>query len=145
MCPHPIVTIGVVAIGAVFAVPSTQAYPTFMRAYPPVGSTVARSPIKVQIEMSQELYPSGAFVRVVSADGREVYSGRGYVSSSDPDVLETRIRAPLPPGRYRVFWRACAAGCYYGSEPPMTARYQFVVAPSRAGPRRDSTSPTPTP
>ena len=114
-----------------------MAYPNFVAATPAVGSLVNQSVQVVRIKISRPLFPGQTFARLADRSQPLERFPSGHVSKSHPRTIVVRLPHPLSPGRYVVHWQACAYACYVGSEPPISARYSFVVRPDRKGLARE--------
>lgn len=74
---------------------------------PRVGHTLERPPDQVKIWFDGEIEPVFSTIRVENGDRQRVDKGDGHVDPQDNHLLETSL-APLPPGKYRVFWSVVA-------------------------------------
>jgi methionine-rich copper-binding protein CopC len=74
-------------------------------AIPSVGSTVHGSPGEVRVWFTQELEPAFSSLRVVDQNGAQVNPRNSAIDPSDRTVMKVSLPR-LPPGRYKVFWRA---------------------------------------
>lgn len=90
---------------AVGASPAAVAHAFLDRAVPAVGSQVRGAPTSVTLWFTQELEPAFSTVKVLNAQGREVDRADQSVGSRERSVLHVSL-SPLPPGTYRVVWRA---------------------------------------
>ena len=77
------------------------------RAEPPVGATVAVSPLHVRIWFDAALEAAFSSLRVQTASGQRIDQGDGQVHPTDATLLEVRL-PPLPLGTYRVLWSVVA-------------------------------------
>ncbi len=92
------------ALGAVL--PGAAAAHAFLdHASPRVGSVVDRPPAQVSLWFTQELEPAFSTLRVVDAGGKQVDAKDKQVDKADATVMRVSV-PPLPPGKYRVIWRA---------------------------------------
>jgi copper resistance protein C len=87
--------------------------PAFAHAFldhasPRVGSTVARSPERVSVWLTEELEPAFSTLRVMDAQGKRVDRDDKQVDPADHTVMHVSV-PDLPPGKYRVIWRALSA------------------------------------
>ncbi|MDE3066383.1 MAG: copper resistance protein CopC [Verrucomicrobiota bacterium] len=74
---------------------------------PKVGSTPTNSPAEVKIWFTEHLKPHGSTIQVLDARGKTVDKKDSHRDFKDAALL--RVSLPkLPPGAYRVFWRAIA-------------------------------------
>ena len=79
---------------------------TFLdHAQPPVGSTVHAAPVRVELWFSQDLEPAFSTLKVVDATGKQVDRRDKLVPDGDKSRMSVSM-TPLPPGKYRVLWRA---------------------------------------
>ena len=90
---------------AVGASPAAVAHAFLDRAVPAVGSQVRGAPTSVTLWFTQELEPAFSTVKVQDAQGLEVERSDKSVDSRDRRALRVSL-SPLPPGTYRVVWRA---------------------------------------
>jgi copper resistance protein C len=89
-------------------------------AEPRVGSTVHASPPEVKVWFTQELEAAFSTLRVLDQDGKEV-------DRQDKQVDAATMRVslpPLPPGTYRVQWRALSVDTHVTD-----GDFIFTVAP----------------
>ncbi len=75
------------------------------RAVPRVGSSVHVAPARVELWFSEPLEPALSTLRVVDASGHPVDRRDAAVDPRDGTHLSVSLLS-LPPGRYRVVWRA---------------------------------------
>ena len=95
-------------MAALLLCPSVAGGHTFpLHADPRVGSTVNGTPSEVRIWFDGEIEPVFSTIRVENAEKQRVDTGDGGVSPQDRRLLTVRV-APLPPGKYRVFWSVIA-------------------------------------
>jgi hypothetical protein len=94
------------------------------RAIPAVGGSVARSPGVIQLFFTQGLVPAFSSVRVTSADGAPVPSGKLTVDRSNPSIVTVRLGHPLPPGAYTVTWHVVSVDTH-----ATQGSFRFFVAP----------------
>jgi copper resistance protein C len=71
-------------------------------AEPRVGSTVQAAPRELSLSFTQDLEPAFSSAEVRDANGKRVDQGKAKVSGS---VMHLGLK-PLPPGTYKVQWRA---------------------------------------
>ena len=74
-------------------------------AIPSVGSSVHGSPGEVKVWFTQALEPAFSSLRVVDQNGAQVDRQNSAVDPSDRTLMKVSLPS-LPPGRYRVLWRA---------------------------------------
>jgi copper resistance protein C len=94
------------ALFLMVALPSTglaHAFPD--HAVPAVGSRVATAPDAVRIWFTEALEPAFSTMTVLNAQGDDVDRGDARVDARDPTLLSVSLK-PLPPGTYKVVWRA---------------------------------------
>lgn len=75
------------------------------RSEPRAGSKVKGSPGQVKLYFIERLERAYSLVRVVNERGQQVDRGDSGVDPSNPALLRVTL-PPLPPGTYRVIWRA---------------------------------------
>jgi len=73
---------------------------------PAAGETLERSPSQVVIEFDRTLDGARSSLRVEDEQGLRVDRGDAHLSPAEPRRLTVGLVAPLPPGRYHVFWVA---------------------------------------
>lgn len=74
-------------------------------AAPAVGSVIHGSPAQVRLWFTQELEPAFSTIKVLDRSGTQVDKQDKQVDRANPALL--RVSLPeLPPGKYRVVWRA---------------------------------------
>jgi len=74
-------------------------------ATPAVGSMVHGAPAQVRLWFTQELEPAFSSVRVLDASGKQVDAKDKQLDAKDASIMRVSL-PPLPPGKYRVVWRA---------------------------------------
>lgn len=100
-----------------------EAHAFLDRALPAVGSTVHQAPSHLSLWFTQELEPAFSTVEVVDTGGKRVDKGDKHLGPSDRSVLEVSL-PPLPPGDYRVNWRALSVDTHVTE-----GNFTFTVAP----------------
>lgn len=90
---------------------------------PAVGSTVKSAPAQVQIWFSEALEPAFSTIAVNDGQGHKVAPGKARVDPADHTLLELDI-ATLPPGTYKVVWRAVSVDTHVTE-----GNFNFTVAP----------------
>ena len=100
-----IVLRAVALLAALAIAPPAIAHAFLDHASPRVGSTVRGSPGEVKLWFTQELEAAFSTVRVLDKDGKQVDKKNKRVEPSDRTVMSVSL-PPLPPGNYRVVWRA---------------------------------------
>jgi methionine-rich copper-binding protein CopC len=96
----PIFVIG--ALLGLFAASTAEAHASLSRSEPSVGSTVKTAPREVSLWFTETLEPAFSTVEVRDADGAKVDQGKAQTSAT---VMRIDLK-PLPPGTYKVHWRA---------------------------------------
>lgn len=102
---------------------AAEAHAFLDRALPAVGSTVHQSPARVTLWFTQELEPAFSTVEVVDAADKRVDKGDKHLAADDRAALEVSL-PPLPPGDYRVNWRALSVDTHVTE-----GNFTFTVAP----------------
>jgi len=74
-------------------------------ASPRVGSVVQTAPPEVKVWFTQELEPAFSTLRVTDREGRQVDRKDKQVDAKDRTLMRVSL-PPLPPGTYKVIWRA---------------------------------------
>jgi methionine-rich copper-binding protein CopC len=90
---------------ALVAASSASAHAFIDHAEPPVGSTVHAPPARVEVWFSEDLEPAFSTLKVVDAAGGQVDRKDKAVPEGDKRRMAVSLK-PLPPGKYRVVWRA---------------------------------------
>ena len=85
--------------------PVALAHAFLDRAAPAVGSEVRSSPPSVTLWFSEELEPAFSSIKVLDAKGQQVDRGDTAPDARDRTSLKVSLMT-LPPGTYRVVWRA---------------------------------------
>ena len=93
------------------------------RASPSVGGKVKGSPAKVELWFSAELEPAFSTVKVVDHAGKQVDKRDQTFDSRDRSHVVVSLPV-LPPGRYRVIWRALSIDTH-----STAGDFVFEVAP----------------
>src|SRR5271157_3253076 len=83
-------------------VSGAEAHASLDRAEPSVGSTVETAPREVTLWFTETLEPAFSTVEVRDADGAKMDEGKAQTSAT---VMRVGLK-PLPPGTYKVHWRA---------------------------------------
>lgn len=102
--------------------------PAWAHAYPKttspaVGSTVHAAPTEVAIDFDDELEGAFSTISVQDAAGRKVDDGKSRLAPRDKRHLSVGV-ADLPPGTYRVEWRATDTDTHRTQ-----GHFAFTVAP----------------
>jgi methionine-rich copper-binding protein CopC len=94
-------------IASVLLLASTQAFAHahLDHANPAVGSTVATAPQQVTIWFTQSLEPKFSTIEVQDAKGAAVQEGAAALAPGSTTQLTVHLK-PLPPGQYKVIWKA---------------------------------------
>jgi len=82
-----------------------EAHAFLQRAEPAVGSTVQRPPSEVRIWFTEHVEPAFSAVQVFTAGGKEIDKRDVHLDRSNLALLHVSL-PPLPPGIYKVEWRA---------------------------------------
>ena len=90
-------------------------------ASPRVGDTVHGAPAEVKAWFTEELEPAFSTLRVLDKDGKQV--DRKDTQVQDRTVMRVSL-PPLPPGTYRVQWRALSVDTHVTE-----GDFTFTVAP----------------
>lgn len=88
-----------------YAKPAT-AHAFLEQATPRVGSTVEASPPELWLRFSEAVEPVFSRIELATKDGGAIALGPLSVDPGDERTLVVAIPAPLPPGVYKVSWRA---------------------------------------
>jgi methionine-rich copper-binding protein CopC len=96
------------AVLTLSAVVTASAHPRVVSATPAVGGTAKTAPSEVTIRFNEKLERAFSSVVVRDSAGKQVDKGDGAVDKQDRLVMRVSLQ-PLPPGTYKVEWRAVAA------------------------------------
>ncbi len=96
-----------VLTAAVLLLPAGEAlaHARLVKADPAVGSTVAKAPARLRLRFNEVIRPAASGLRLTWPDGH----GAVLPLAKDPGDAKAVTAAapgPLPPGRYKVEWRA---------------------------------------
>jgi methionine-rich copper-binding protein CopC len=72
-------------------------------ALPPVGATVAASPVEIRLFFSEAIEPRFSGIELTPIDGYPVKAGPAIIDPRDRRQLVLPVPA-LPSGRYKVSW-----------------------------------------
>ncbi|MGH8599098.1 MAG: copper resistance CopC family protein [Burkholderiales bacterium] len=75
---------------------------------PHVGATVATAPHAVKVWFDGEIEPVFSTLIVKDAAGKQISLGKGNVDAKNHVLLETRLPADAPAGKYTVYWSVIA-------------------------------------
>ena len=92
-------------------------------ASPRVGTVVHSAPSEVKLWFTEKLEPAFSTLRVVDGDGKQVDRRDKQMDPEDSSAMRVSL-PPLPPGTYRVYWRALSLDTH-----ATEGDYSFVVAP----------------
>ncbi len=104
----------VVALSGVAS--EVTAHARVKRANPAVGGvvTAASMPTELQVWFSEQLEPALSTIEVVDQAGTRMDRGDVRVDNEDHTQLRVSL-AHLPPGKYRVIWRAVSIDTHFTS------------------------------
>lgn len=100
--------------------PPAWAHAFLERASPSAGQNLRASPPRVEMHFSEALEPSFSEVRVTDNHGRTMAAGPPVASGTEMDLPLKK----LPPGRYRVSWRAVSVDIHHTE-----GQYNFLILP----------------
>ncbi len=89
---------------------------------PGVGSTVRTAPAEVRIDFSEGVEPAFTTIQVANVQGQRVDQGSGHLEDGDTHFA-VGLKA-LPPGSYRVTWKAVATDTHHTQ-----GSFTFTVLP----------------
>jgi copper resistance protein C len=98
----------VAILGSLAVAPQVLAHAMLHHAIPAVGSTVRAAPSKVELWFSENLEPAFSTIKVIDSTGKQVDKRDKAIDDRDKAHLVVSL-PPLPPGTYRVVWRALSA------------------------------------
>jgi methionine-rich copper-binding protein CopC len=93
------------ALLVVFGANAAEAHTSLDHAEPSVGSTLETAPREITLWFTENLEPAFSTIDVRDADGARVDQGKAQVSET---IMRVGLK-PLPPGTYKVHWRAVSA------------------------------------
>ncbi len=86
-----------------------QAHPRIVSAAPAANSTVSPSLNEIAIVFNETLFVRFCALTLLDAHGKPVVTGPVTLDAGNRHRLFVRLGGPLPPGSYRVRWRAVSA------------------------------------
>jgi len=93
----------VLGLATLVAAGPALAHAFLVSAQPKAGARLAAAPSEVRITFSEPIEPAFSKITVAGPPG---FAGAGPAKpAGDARTLATPLRAPLPPGTYRVRWR----------------------------------------
>lgn len=93
------------ALLVVFGAITAEAHTSLDHAEPPAGSRVETAPRDITLWFTENLEPAFSTIDVRNADGARVDQGKAQVNET---IMRVGLM-PLPPGTYKVHWRAVSA------------------------------------
>jgi copper resistance protein C len=116
--------------GSIAMVASTsRAFARFMggafldHAVPGVGLTVSGSPREIRLYFTIGVIAALSNVQVMSPTGAMIAASKPVNNPSDQQIVIVRLKHALPPGTYKVSWRAVSI-----HERPTSGTFRFTVA-----------------
>lgn len=98
-------TLAAAAVLGLLAATSADAHAHLEKAAPAVGASLAAGPSEIRLTFSEAVEPKFSSVALTRDDGSAVASGASG-EGADPRTLVLRLGRPLPPGVYKVQWKA---------------------------------------
>jgi methionine-rich copper-binding protein CopC len=92
------------------------------RASPGAGAVLPAAPAEVALRFTEPLEAAFSTAEVTDRDGHRVDHGPAVIAAAEPSVLRVPLSA-LPPGAYRVRWRAVCADGHV-----TTGSFSFAIA-----------------
>lgn len=124
MSRHPILVQALLVLGCAFlAVSGAEAHAFLDHAEPKVGGSVSPSPSLIKAWFTQRLVLPFSNLQVFDEKGREVDLKDKKLGPSNEALLTVSVPA-LPPGRYKVLWRAVSVDTHV-----TTGTFAFTVSP----------------
>jgi methionine-rich copper-binding protein CopC len=90
-----------------------MAHAQLVKADPKVGSTVTTPPARLWLRFSQVLRLSGSGVKLSTPDGKSQVLEPLTQDPKDVRAVIAPLPASLPPGRYKVSWRALSPDAHH--------------------------------
>ena len=115
-----IFAIAILVLYIVFGGAAAEAHASLDHADPSVGSTVPTAPRELSLWFTENLEPAFSSVEVLDASGARVDQAKPRVEAA---VMRVGLK-PLPPGTYKVRWRAVSADTH-----KMEGSFSFRVGP----------------
>lgn len=97
--------VAVSALLVVFGAIAAEAHTSLDHAEPRGGTTVETAPREITLWFTEILEPAFSTIDVRDADGARVDQGKAQVNET---IMRVGLK-PLPPGTYKVHWRAVSA------------------------------------
>lgn len=137
--------LGALALGLVLLLAGgggASAHADIERSLPEAGSTVERSPERIEIWFTQEI-ASGSAIEVVDEAGKPVTAAVAELDLMDPDRkrLTVELRPELPAGVYTVTWTTVSAE----DGDTETGSFTFTIAGSATPVASPAASPAASP
>src|SRR5271163_4213671 len=85
---------------------TAQAHAQLVLATPAAGATLNVAPSQIQLELSEAVDRHFSALELSNKDG--VIIETAQVETTNPRALVVSVNVKLPPGQYRVSWRAVA-------------------------------------
>jgi copper resistance protein C len=112
--------LGLLIAAIVLVAPAPASAHAFLdHAVPKVGGAVAAPPATVHIWFTQDLEPAFSSIEVVDAAGKRVDKDDSTVQAGSEMLVSLK---PLPPGKYKVRWRALSVDTH-----ETTGTFTFTV------------------
>ena len=121
---------------------AVNAHSSLLSSKPAEKESVAASPDRVELVFSVRVQPAMSSISLAGPDGTAVTPGP-LEAAPDGKVVWVNLMDPLPPGEYKVTWRALSAddhtikGDFAFSVLPPAARSSFADPPQPAPPEPD--------
>ncbi|HEY2558182.1 MAG TPA: copper resistance protein CopC [Caldimonas sp.] len=109
---------------AVLVAGSVSAHAFLDHAEPPVGGVVHAAPARVEVWFSEDLEPAFSTLKVINAADKQVDRMDKSVPGGDRSRMSVSLNAALPPGKYRVRWRAVSVDTHVTQ-----GDFTFEIAP----------------
>ena len=113
----------VAMIAASLCVNAAHAHPELQSAEPAAGSA-APSPKQIRIMFNENVIPQFSGVEVKDQAGKLIATGKATTDPANKKQLVVPIREALPPGEYKVDWRAVSDDTHR-----VKGNYSFSVTP----------------
>jgi copper resistance protein C len=102
---------------------ASWAHAMLIKAEPAVGAAVSQAPRQLTLHFSEGVEPAFTTINVVDAQGARMDDGAARRAEGDSKTIIVPLR-PLPPGDYKVEWRATSVDTHKTS-----GKFSFTVAP----------------
>jgi copper resistance protein C len=101
------------------------AHATLVKSDPGPRAVLTAAPKQIRLWFNEKLEPAYSSISVTNANDRPVSRASAILSKDDPKLLTLVIAEVLPPGRYKVKYRALSVDGH-----AVESSFAFTVKPS---------------